>query len=170
MSDCARDDSQLESLRILSSLLDRFASGSGRITPRVRGSRLDSDVLLKLEKAVAAVEMVGKSLASPNNLMIFGNGCYAIGRHEDASSAYLKILKDEPANADARFNLGLAYLRLRRPEDAVREFTDLLVQQPMMPEAFYQRGNGNDDLGELDQALADYSLSLIHISEPTRPY
>ena len=86
----------------------------------MRGSRLDSDVLLKLEKAVAAVEMVGKSLASPNNLMIFGNGCYAIGRHEDASSAYLKILKDEPANADARFNLVLSYLRLRRPEDSVR--------------------------------------------------
>ena len=89
----------------------------------MRGSRLGADVRAKLEEAVETVEASSDSTLSSDDLLVFGNGCYAVGRHEDASSAYLTILKDEPDNSDARFNLGLAYLRLRNPEDAVRELS-----------------------------------------------
>ena len=126
LPDHAQGCSLSGNLADLASLLDRFASGSGRITPRVRGSRLGADVRAKLEEAVETVEASSDSTLSSDDLLVFGNGCYAVGRHEDASRAYLTILKDEPDNSDARFNLGLAYLRLRNPEDAVREFTDLL--------------------------------------------
>ena len=74
---------------------------------------MGSDVRTKLEEAVAAVKSSSEDPVSSDDLLVLGNGYYAVGRYEEASIAYLTILKDEPANADARFNLGLAYLRLR---------------------------------------------------------
>jgi tetratricopeptide (TPR) repeat protein len=147
-------------LAALSALLEQYATGTGRINPRPRGARLSEEIRATLEDAVAALENASGELVSPGELLVFGNGCYAIGRHADASEAYLSILANEPSNANARFNLGLAYLRLRSPQDAVREFTDLLVQQPLLAEAFYQRGNGNDDLGQTDRAIADYERAI----------
>ena len=104
VSDNTQDGSLSENLAILASLLDQFASGSGRITPRVRGSRLDVDVRTKLEEVLASVEAISNELMTLENLMIFGNGCYAVGRHLDASKSYLMVLEDDPVNADARFN------------------------------------------------------------------
>ena len=82
-----------------------------------------------LADALAEVESTANGAGQAIDLLVYGNGCYAAGRHADASDVYLSILQDEPSNADARFNLGLAFLRLRSPENAVREFTDLLVQE-----------------------------------------
>ena len=65
-------------------------------------------------------ENVGREAVLVEELLIFGNGCYAVGRHEEASESYLTILNDQPSNVEARFNLGLTYLRLLRPPDAVR--------------------------------------------------
>ncbi|GIS94224.1 MAG: hypothetical protein CM1200mP22_14610 [Dehalococcoidia bacterium] len=149
-----------ESLSVLAELLEQYASGSGRITPRPRGTRLHPETISVLETALATAEVIGKVSKRPEELMVFGNGCYAAGRYEDAANAFLTILHSEPSVSDARFNLGLTYLRLRRPEDAVREFTNLLVQQPWLAEAFYQRGNGNDDIGNIEQALADYTRAI----------
>ncbi|MEO2140778.1 MAG: tetratricopeptide repeat protein, partial [bacterium] len=160
MTEHAQNDPLPESLAALAKLLDKHASGTGRITPRPRGLRLSPETRSILEAGVTEAENVGREAVLVEELLIFGNGCYAVGRHEEASESYLTILNDQPSNAEARFNLGLTYLRLRSPQDAVREFTNLLVQQPLLAEAFYQRGNGNDDLGETDQALADYSRAI----------
>ena len=160
MTDHTQDIPHPESLAALASLLDQYATGSGRITPRPRGARLSEDVRTMLADAIAAVESAASSAGPAADLLVYGNGCYAVGRHADASGVYLSILEDEPSNAEARFNLGLAYLRLRSPEDAVREFTGLLVQEPLLAEAFYQRGNGNDDLGQTERALADYERAI----------
>ena len=94
------------------------------------------------------------------NELVYGNACYALGRHENASEVYRTLLDREPANVDARFNLGLAYLRLRQPDEAVREFTETLVRSPQLAEAYYQRGNAHDDLGEFERALSDYQRAI----------
>ena len=77
-----------------------------------------------LEDALAAAETAfkdcGDSPPTQGEMLVLANGCYAVGRHSEASDIYQSILEDEPSNADARFNLGLAYLRLGSPEDAVR--------------------------------------------------
>ena len=130
LTEHAQDRPPSESLAALARLLDQHATGAGRITPRPRGSRLSPDIRALLEEEVAVAEGAVEAGAS----LIFGNGCYAVGRHADASRVYLAVLEKEPSNADARFNLGLAYLRLRSPEDAVREFTGVLVQDPLLAE------------------------------------
>ena len=163
MTEHAQDETSPEvpgSLTALAMLLEQHATGLGRITPRPRGARLGPDVRAMLEEAVTAVESSSKDGVMAEESLVYGNGCYAIGRHADASDVYLAILEKEPSNADARFNLGLTYLRLRNPEDAVREFTDLLVREPFLSEAYYHRGNGHDDLGQVERALEDYGQAI----------
>ena len=93
---------------------------------------MSEDVKNMLADALAVVESAANGAGPVVDLLVYGNGCYAVRRHADASDVYLSILEEEPSNAEARFNLGLAYLRLQSPEVAVREFTDLLVQEPLL--------------------------------------
>ena len=70
-----------ESLSVLAELLEQYASGSGRITPRPRGTRLHPETISVLETALATAEVIGKVSKRPEELMVFGNGCYAAGRY-----------------------------------------------------------------------------------------
>ena len=107
-SDRPQDSPYSESLAALASLLDQYATGSGRITPRPRGARLSEDVRNLLANALAAVEGATNGAGATADQLVYGNGCYAVGRHADASDVYLSILEDEPSKAEGRFNLGLA--------------------------------------------------------------
>ena len=120
LTDRVQDDPHPESLAALARLLEQYSTGSGRITPRPRGSRLSPDVRAILEDALAAVESAANGAIPLGGLLVYGNGCYAVGRHADASNVYLSILENEPANAEARFNLGLAHLA-RGNVDRARE-------------------------------------------------
>ena len=98
-------------IKTVASLLEAFSVGVGRITPGPRGSRLSGEPRLLLETALESVtpdDMDGDPL-------VYGNACYALGRHDDASNAYRELLARDPANIEARFNLGLTQLRLRQP-------------------------------------------------------
>ena len=106
----------------LAAVLEKLGIGSGRITPRPRGLRLAGETRTRLETAVAEAADdgdAGRSLA-------YGNACYSLGRHDEASALFRKILASDPADSVARFNLGLVCLRLREPADAVYEFTEVL--------------------------------------------
>ena len=143
-------------IETLTSLLEEFSIGAGRITPGPRGFRLSEENRLLLAKTVDSLsneEIQGAMLT-------YGNACYALGRHHDAVSAYRTVLGREPVSIEARFNLGLSQLRLRQPEQAVKEFTEALVRSPQLAEAYYQRGNAYDDLGDVEQALSDYSRAI----------
>ena len=94
-------------LAALASLLQDLVIGSGRITPRPRGSRLTDNERARLEDAAEAVRPQPPTL-------VYGNACYALGRHEEATEVYRGILEAEPGDTAAQFNLGLACLRLRR--------------------------------------------------------
>ena len=79
-------------IETVATLLDTVSVGVGRITPRPRGSRLSGEPRLLLETAVEALtreEMDGQAL-------VYGNACYALGRHEDASDAYRSLLDRDP--------------------------------------------------------------------------
>jgi Tfp pilus assembly protein PilF len=52
------------------------------------------------------------------------------GQTAVAMPKFQSILKSDPQNTLARFHLGECYLRLKRPEDAVREWTTALQFDP----------------------------------------
>ena len=95
LTDRAQDVPHSESLAALASLLDQYATGSGRITPRPRGARLSEDVKNMLADALAVVESAANWAGPVVDLPVYGHGCYAVGRHAAASAASLFAFEGE---------------------------------------------------------------------------
>ena len=150
-------DNTTELLAQLSGLLTENSIGLERLTPRPRGGRLSGDPQQQVELVLDSLENSEVS----NTSLIYGNGCFAVGRYAEAADVFQLIVADRTDGLVARFNLGLSYLRLRKAQEATLEFTQVIAQDPTLAEAYYQRGNAFDDLGEQDQALADYSQAII---------
>ena len=55
-------------------------------------------------------------------------------------------------------------------EEAIDSYDHAIELKPDDDSAWNNRGCALDDLGRYEEAIASYDLSLIHISEPTRPY
>ena len=140
----------------LSGLLRDNGIGLTLLTPRPRGRRLETHTREQLQRVLAELEA---SSPVPSDL-VYGNGCFAVGRYVDATTVYQRILEKRPDDSSARFNLGLAFLRQRRHREAVEELTSLLERDPPLAEAHYQRGNGYDDLGDHELALGDYARAI----------
>ena len=140
----------------LGDLLTENSIGTARLTPRPRGGRLTGDPRRTLEQTLDSLE------ASPaaRVTLVYGNGCFAVGRYAEAAVVCQGILESDPNDIDVRFNLALAHLRLRDARQAVEDLTRVLAQAPSLPEAHYQLGNAYDDMGEGELALAGYDQAI----------
>ena len=144
----------------LVSLLQDYSIGLTYITPGPRGGGLTGLAQERLEEILAALDGV------PNvrQDLVYANGCFFVGRYVKSAAVYSSLLESEPRDQVARFNLGLCYVRLKQPQDAVLEFTQVIKQviqvKPLLTQAHYQRGNVHDDLGEPELALIDYEMAI----------
>ena len=147
----------------LASLLSEHGVGMDRLTPRPRGGRLSGDPLHEVEQALDALG--DQAQAEAQSSLVYGNGCFSVGRYAEAAAVYQEVLGKDSRNVDAGFNLGLAYLRLKQAQQAANEFTTVISQRVIsqdssLAEAYYQRGNAYDDLGEPHLAVADYAEAV----------
>jgi tetratricopeptide (TPR) repeat protein len=79
----------------------------------------------------------------------------------DETVAHLQeSLRLYPDHAEAHNNLGLAYQRMNRLEDALREHAEAARLQPDYVEAHYNLGIDAQALGRLDEAAAHYRDAL----------
>ncbi len=146
----------------LAGLLEWHGLGSAALTPRPRGGRLhgeDAAEVAALLDAMAAADAelaLGRSMRS----LIYGNGCFAIGRYAEALTVYQALAGAQPGDFAAHFNLGVTCLRRREPKEAVKALTGALAIDPFSAPAYYQRGNARDDMGDGIGALADYATAV----------
>jgi uncharacterized protein (AIM24 family) len=83
-----------------------------------------SDLLLRGEADPArgplerALELRPKD---PNALGLLGQAHYRLGRFEEAARVWQRLVDDNPVEAGARVNLGLAFLKARRFPEAVKQ-------------------------------------------------
>lgn len=97
-----------------------------------------------------------------------------------AASACSVAVRIDPRDANAQFNLGLAFLAMEQFKAADGAFSDALAVQPGWAEAYYQRGRARARLGRDAEAEADlvrataiesgdpiywYQLAAIRLSE-----
>ena len=148
----------------LTELLDSNSVGVTFLIPLPGGGRLTSEAHGKIQAVLDRLSSGGNGGRGPIALA-YGNGCFAIARYADAASVYLRILEREPNNLAARFNLGLSYARMGRLRESVAQFTAVIEggtvgEPPRQAEAYYQRGNVRDELGECELALGDYAQAL----------
>ena len=82
-----------------------------------------------------------------------------LGEHIVAAlPRFQSILKSDPQNTLARFHLGECYLRLKRPQDAVREWTTTLKLDP-------QYAPAAESIGEYWVAQGDYAKARLRFQQ-----
>ena len=83
-----------------------------------------------------------------------------MGRFDDAVASYHKALAIRPDYAEARYNLGNAFLEQRKLDDAVASYHKALAIRPEYAEARNHLGNAFRILGKLDDAVTSYHKAL----------
>ncbi|MGK7944078.1 MAG: tetratricopeptide repeat protein [Microcystaceae cyanobacterium] len=69
-------------------------------------------------------------------------------------------LKQQPNNQEVRLNLGLAYYRLGKYKNAVREYGKIIVSNQQDYRAYYNRGLAYSALNAYSNALEDYQQAF----------
>ena len=82
------------------------------------------------------------------------------GRMPEAARAYAHILKAEPSNFQALYQLGLILFQYRQFADADRLLTTAVRINPNSPELSYNRGCVFQQLGRHEEALAAFARAL----------
>ena len=85
------------------------------------------------------------------SLLKSGQTSLNLGNPKDALAFYEKVLEQDPTNLQALFKKGNIFGKFGKYEDAIICYDGVLSQ-------------------EKEDILSLLNLSLIHISEPTRPY
>ena len=89
------------------------------------------------------------------------------GNWEKAKQIYLELLKESPDDQNLNLYCGVAYLNSRIDADKSMDHFNK-VDESKIPGVILLKGESFHYMGQFDSA--SYYLSLIHISEPTRPY
>lgn len=83
------------------------------------------------------------------------------GEPEEAIDVYEDLLKVDPRNAPAKHNIGYTYLfKLEDPAKSINWFTDAILDDQQLVNAYYHRGYAYEKLGKKDLAIKDYKKSL----------
>ena len=96
------------------------------------------------------------------------------GDWQGAIADFTKVIEIYPRYAVAYYNRGLAKDYLKDYRGAIADYTKAIEYNPNYAYAYSNRGNIKGELKDHLGAINDYTkaienLSLIHISEPTRP-
>jgi WD40 repeat protein/regulator of sirC expression with transglutaminase-like and TPR domain len=112
-------------------------------------------------EAYAALHLAAELLPSePENLFALA---YYHGRTDDieqTKAAYLRLLEIDPLNSPAWNNLGVAYDKLKRPEDALAAYTKSIELWPREARHWSNRGLILEQLNRFEEAYADFSRAI----------
>lgn len=78
------------------------------------------------------------------------------GRHEEALSAFRRVLGVNPGCAEAHCNIGVDLWRQNKRQEAVAEFRRALELDPALVQANFNLGNALAVLGRFDEAMQSY--------------
>ena len=112
-----------------------------------------------------------------------GLALHNAGKINDARHIYEQILENQSNHFDALQLLAITHAQQTNSEIALQYFNKALLINNTNAAVFNNKGNTLQELKRFDEALQSYDqalhikpdyadtyLSLIHISEPTRPY
>ena len=102
-----------------------------------------------------------------------GNKSYEAADYAASETKYREAMEKTPESYEAAFNLADALYKQERYDEAAQIWTQLSESSTLTPQqrakVLHNLGNTMFSQQKLQEALEYYKLSLIHISEPTRP-
>ena len=90
---------------------------------------------------------------NPETAFSKANSLFAAGRYSDAVKEYQQGLKSNPNDFNAYTRLGLSYIKLRQPEEAIEVFKKAVTLQPKSALAHTNLSYGYLEAGKFDEAL-----------------
>lgn len=90
----------------------------------------------------------------------FGSIAFQKGEYIEAAKAFSRVLELDDSITEAYAMRGASYLKLRRPEDAIHDFTETLARNPAHRNAYYNRAMANVLLGNDEQAEEDLTDAM----------
>lgn len=103
-----------------------------------------------------AIELDPSSLAA---WTVRGNCQKSLRQFEHALASYQKANQLQPA-AESCFNAGLIFAETNRPTEAIDSFTQAIQLVPNLAKLRVARGDIYDNLGRIQEAVADYKAAL----------
>ena len=94
-------------------------------------------------------------------LLVMGTVSFSRSRiWRDELSLYSDLVRTSPGFAEAHYNLGIAYAKLGRDEEAAEKFRTAIRIMPEMVDAYIWLGNAYGKLGRYDFALDAYRQAV----------
>lgn len=78
----------------------------------------------------------------------------------DRLKALLQFLEEDPKDSFTRFALAREYLKMDRPEEALKFFEGLVEEDPNYVGTYYHLGKLYESLGRKDDALRTYRSGI----------
>lgn len=92
-----------------------------------------------------------------------GNDAYEKSRYPDAEAEYKKALQKDPVSREAQFNLGNAYYKQQRSDEAQRQYSNHIAAAKTSGDqemAYYNLGNTFFKSNKLEESLEAYKRAL----------
>ena len=111
--------------------------------------------------AQAKLDLAKSKLADSATLQrAFGDVASAQGSWDDAVSHYQQALAKNPNDLGTRFHLGQAFRKMKRIDDAAREFDKIGVVEKDFPQLAVERGLIFEQTGDTKKALEQFKSAL----------
>jgi Ca-activated chloride channel family protein len=137
---------------MLSERRGRFLTRLMRILPATRALPL----ILVLCVASASSQTVRSHVAS-------GNEAYGKAKYADAEAEYMKALAKDTSSREAQFNLGNAYYKQQRSDEAQRAYSHRIAASNVPADkemAYYNLGNTFFKSNKFEESIESYKRSL----------
>jgi Flp pilus assembly protein TadD len=115
-------------------------------------------ILLILALAVTARVVVAQD--SVEQLFQQGNAAETAGKSDRAEEIWRKVLKIEPKNAKAYYNLGNALYGQKKFDQAIAAYQKAIQLNPNDASGYVGLGNALDDQKKFDQAIVAYQKAI----------
>src|ERR671935_249728 len=126
--------------------------------------------LLCLLIGCAGVHPPQSSQPQPS-LALKGQQLFEQQRYNEALAVYRELIRQERANADAHYSLGIVYERLGQDKAAIDAYREVIRLQPNDAETYANLGIVYGRMGQHDQAAAAYrELVRLKPTEATAHY
>jgi tetratricopeptide (TPR) repeat protein len=137
---------------MLSERRGRFIARLMRILPATRALPL-----------IVVFFVASASSQTVRSLVAGGNEAYAKAKYADAEAEYMKALARDTSSREAQFNLGNAYYKQQRSDEAQRMYSHRIAasKAPVDKEmAYYNLGNTFFKSNKLEESVESYKRSL----------
>jgi len=81
-------------------------------------------------------------------------------KYSEAKNDYLEILKTNPLDANANYNVGHYFVKENNADEAINYFTRSIKADPKFPYVYVERGQVYEFLKRYDEAAKDYSMVI----------